>query len=133
MKNAQSLCSHTPRIPESARCVSPVVYTFIDVLLYMYRCSLRVFTTLWPFSSCLCSPPSQLKFVTDSSAMKLLTFLVCMCIVVHRRLLSTVMMVRKFPNRSLFPLLFYSPHPSATPERKLTIFVAFLWDLYTST
>ena len=40
------------------------------------------------------------------SAMKLLTFLVSMCIVVHRRLLSTVMIGRKFPNRSLFPSSF---------------------------
>jgi hypothetical protein len=52
--------------------------------------------------------------VQRASAMKLLTFLVCMCIVVHRRLLSTVMIGRKFPNRSLFLLLIYSPHPSGT-------------------
>ena len=49
------------------------------------------------------------------SAMKLLTFIVSMCIVVYRRLLSTVMIARKFPNRSLFSLLIYSLHPSATP------------------
>ena len=41
---------------------------------------------------------------------------------VHRRLLSTVMIVRKFPNRSFFSLLIYSPHPSAT-QRILTHFL----------
>ena len=42
--------------------------------------------------------------------------------VVHRRLLSTVMIGRKFPNRSLFFLLIYSQHPSAT-QRILTHFL----------
>jgi hypothetical protein len=57
--------------------------------------------------------------------MNMLTFLVSMYIVVYRRrLLSTVMIVRKFPNRSLFSLLIYSQHPSATLERTLTLLIS---------
>ena len=71
-------------------------------------------------------PPAYLADLSDVlSAMKLLTFLVSMCIVVYRRLLSTVMIVRKFPNRSLFSCSFIlSIRQARLPfcDMKLTLF-----------